>query len=174
MPNTLDIDQILDELKLSSNMAGADFGTGPGHWALGLARRLVNGLVYAIDIQDSYLSALEGKAAQNYLNNLRFLQRDLTAFRGSGLPDSSLDIVVMANLLFQIEDCASVLTEAHRVLKRRGKLLVVDWRDSSPVMNRQEAVSPERAVTLTDQAGFKLIRELSLDEFHFGFIFQKL
>lgn len=173
MPNTLDIDKILDELKLSAGMSGADLGTGPGHWALALSRRLMNGLVYAIDIQDSYLSALRGRASQEYLENIRFLQRDLTAFRGSGLPDASLDVAVMANLLFQIEDFQPVLIEAHRIIKKRGCLLVVDWLDRSPVMTRQEAASPGKVQVMAERAGFKAIRELSPDDYHFGFIFKK-
>ncbi len=173
MSQIIDINEILDQLKLSPNMSGADFGTGPGHWAIELARRLMNGLVYAIDIQESYLSALKGRAEQNYLSNLRLLRRDLTEPKGSGLPEASLHVVVLANVLFQIEDKKALLTEAYRVLRPRGQLLVVDWRQDTAVMKHQRAALLEEIETLADQVGFQLTEQLETDEYHFGLIFKK-
>lgn len=154
-------------------MSGADFGTGPGHWAMELSRRLMKGLVYAVDIQESYLSALKGRIEQNYLENIRLLQRDLTEPKGSGLPEASLHVVILANVLFQIEDKKAVLTEAYRVLKPRGQLLVVDWRQETPMMRHQRAASLEEIEALADQIGFQVTEQLAADEYHFGLIFKK-
>lgn len=173
MPQNIDIHQILDRLKLSPNMSGADFGTGPGHWAIELARRLMDGLVYAIDIQESYLSALKGRAEQNYLNNIRLLQRDLTEPQGSGLPEASLQVIILANTLFQVEDKKAVLAEAYRVLRPRGQVLVVDWRPETPLMKRQPAVSMEEIEVLADQIGFQVTERLETDDYHFGLILKK-
>ncbi len=173
MNNSLDINSILDKLRLSQNMSGADFGTGPGNWAMELARRLRKGLVYAIDIQEGYLSATAGKAKYNYLDNIRFLQRDLTEIEGSGLPDSSLDLVIIANMLFQIEDKKPVIMEASRVLKRRGKLLIIDWRPESPVIRNQKPVSLDEIEDWAERYNLHLAEELDLGEYHFGLILKK-
>ncbi len=173
MLKPIDIDEILSQLKLTPKMSGADFGTGPGHWAVGLARRLRKGLVYAIDIQDGCLSALEGKAKHNYLENLRFLKRDLTANRGSGLPDKSLEVVIMANMLFQVGNEQAVITEAGRVLKKHGKLLMIDSQTKSPIIQNQKSISQEEIVEIAEQSNFHLLERLNLGDYYFGFIFNK-
>ncbi len=173
MSNILDIEHLLGKLGLDSKMNGADFGTGPGQWALGMARYLMHGLVYAIDIQESYLLALEAKARHSYLNNIRFLRRDLSALRGSGLPDDSLDVVVMANVMFQVENREAVLSEAHRVLKPRGKLMVIDWNSSAPIRQGQNPVFPEQIRIMIDRLGFQIIDQFEPSDYYFGFIFKK-
>lgn len=173
MLDDFEIDKILDELRISPAMMTADFGTGPGRWAMKLSRRVPKGIVYAIDIQESYLSVLEGKAKQEYLENIRFLKRDLTAPKGSGLPDNSINIIILANILFQSENQESILREAYRVLKKRGKALLIDWRDDNPIVKRQEFVSPDEIENMAEKAGFRIIKELEPDDYHFGFILSK-
>jgi len=173
MLNDFDINKILDGLKIAPGMTAADFGTGSGRWAMKLSRRMPKGIVYAVDIQESYLSALEGKAKQEYLSNIRFLKRDLTASKGSGLPDNSIDIIILANILFQSENQENVLKEAHRILKKRGKALLIDWRDDNPIVKRQEFVSPDEVENMAEKVGFRIVKDFEPDGYHFGFILSK-
>ena len=41
----------------------------------------------------------------------------------------TLDRAVIINVLFQVEEVATIFREAARLLRKGGKLLVVDWQD---------------------------------------------
>jgi ubiquinone/menaquinone biosynthesis C-methylase UbiE len=167
------VSEIIDKIKLSPDMVGADFGTGSGRWALELSRRLLKGLVYAIDIQEECLSALEGRAKQEYLDNIRLLRRDLSVKKGSGLPDLSVNVVFLANALSQMEGHRQVIEEAYRVLKPKGSLLVIDWQKDSPLTSCLSLVESEDVELLAEKIGFRLVESVEVDEYHFGLIFKK-
>jgi len=61
MPVFVNPIQILDQIGLKSTMIAADFGSGSGGWAIPLAQKLEDGQVFAVDIQEEPLSALEGR-----------------------------------------------------------------------------------------------------------------
>ena len=70
MDNFLNPEEVLDQLDLKVNMVAAEFGCGSGGFAIPLAKKLDEGLVYAIDIQESPLSALKSMAlVENIIKN---------------------------------------------------------------------------------------------------------
>jgi len=122
---------ILNELKLRSNMLAAEFGCGSGGFVLPLAKILEDGFVFAIDIQTEPLSALKSKAISERVNNIKIVRSDLEKPRGSTLNDLYLDLVLIPNLLFQVADKRVIISEAIRILKKRGKLAIIDWHPSA-------------------------------------------
>jgi cyclopropane fatty-acyl-phospholipid synthase-like methyltransferase len=64
MEGFLKIQEILDEVDLSANTVVADFGCGSGGWVIPLAKLLVDGRVFAIDVLEEPLSALKSRAKQ--------------------------------------------------------------------------------------------------------------
>ena len=166
-------EKILEELDLKKNMVAAEFGCGSGFFAIALAKKLEDGLVYAIDVQQGPLSALSGAAASEGVKNIRIIRSDLEKSKGSTLSDSSLDLVLIPNILFQVEDKKAVISEANRVLKRGGKLLIIDWlpeKEGVPVKGR---VSPEAIKNIAKEIGFELKKEFQPGPFHYGLIFEK-
>ena len=119
MDTFLNPDTILDELEINDDiilkrdMVVADFGCGSGGFAIPLAERLDNGLVYAVDVQESSLSALKSQALLNNLNNIRFIRADLEKPKASNLQDSSIDLVLIVNTLFQIDDKNAIISESY-------------------------------------------------------------
>ena len=119
MEDFLDPLKILKQLNLRKDMVAADFGSGSGGWAMPLAKKLEDGLVYAIDILNEPLSALIGKIALEKVSNIKTICSNIEGKNGSTLSDSSVDLVLMTNLLFQAEDKEAILAEAKRILKKR-------------------------------------------------------
>ena len=70
MESFLDPKDVLKQLKLRKNITAVDFGSGSGGWAIPLAKKLEDGLVYAIDILKEPLSALEGRASLEKIENI--------------------------------------------------------------------------------------------------------
>ena len=165
--------KVLKKVKLRKNMIAADFGSGSGGWAIPLAKILEDGKIYAIDILEEPLSALKSKAALEKISNIETIQSDLESKEGSKLEDSSCDLVLMTNLLFQCEDKKGVMKEAKRILKKEGKILVVDWEITAPLGPREGRVSPEEVKGMAEDLGLKLKKEFAAGTCHRALIFGK-
>ena len=161
----IDPAEVFDEIELDNYMTGADFGAGSGHWSLELARRLNEGVVYAIDISGASLSALKSRRKSAHLPNLKILQRDLSGgLHSSRLPANSVDIVLLVNVLFQIEDEEALAKEAQRVLKEDGQILIVDW--TQPLRGMPDYFSPAQTKKLAQKLGWTLEKEFKAGEYH--------
>lgn len=132
MEGFLNPNEVLKQLKLRADMIAVDFGSGSGGWAIPLAKKLEDGTVYAIDILEEPLSALRSAMSLEKIRNIRPVRSNVENKNGSTLPDSSIDLVLITNLLFQTEKREEVFEEARRILKSGGKVLVVDWEEDSP------------------------------------------
>jgi ubiquinone/menaquinone biosynthesis C-methylase UbiE len=164
--------KILNEnLDLKNNTLAADFGCGSGEWTVALAGIIHNGKVYAIDLLEEPLSAARSKARIKNLQNIEIVKADVEKIIPRLLANS-LDLVLMTNLLFQIKDKTAVFSEAGRVLKLGGKILVIDWKQSA-VVGPEEKVTLEDVKTIAAQTGFSLASEFDAGAFHFGLIFEK-
>ncbi|MFA6375951.1 MAG: class I SAM-dependent methyltransferase [Candidatus Paceibacterota bacterium] len=164
--------QILSErLELKKNMLAADFGCGSGEWTVALARMLENGKVYAIDLLEEPLSAVRSKARVNNLQNIEIVKGDIENIV-SRLLASSLDLVLMSNLLFQANDKKAIFKEAARVLKTGGRILAVDW-DKDSRIGPGEKISALDIKQAAQETGFSLVEEFKSGSFHFGLIFIK-
>lgn len=173
MNTFLDPERVLDELDLKSDMIAAEFGCGSGSFTIPLAKRLEDGLVYGLDIQEAPLSALKSRALLESVRNIRIARCDLEKPKGSGLSDFFLDLVLMPNILFQIENKTAIIKEAERVLKKGGKLLVVDWLPKASKGPTEERVSPAEVKKITKGLGFELKKEFEAGKYHYGLVFTK-
>lgn len=106
----------------------ADFGAGHGFFTIPLARAAgPNGKVYAIDVQDAALDAVRSKAGFEHLLNIEYVRADLDLPGGSHLKDRYIDFVLIANVLFQVENKDMILREAWRILRTGGRLAMIEW-----------------------------------------------
>ena len=163
--------EVLKNLELKSDMSAADFGCGSGGWALPLAKKLFDGTVYAIDILEEPLSALRGRMQLEKVSNIKPIRSNLENKNGSTLPDSSVDLVLMTNLLFQCENKKIVLEEGKRILKPRGKILVVDWKKDNPLTTEVEYVSIEEIKKIGKEISLEIEKEFEAGSYHWGLIF---
>lgn len=157
---------------LRSDMTAADFGSGSGGWTIPLAKKLDDGEVFAIDIQEEPLSALEGRARMEGLSNIRKVVADVEA-RIRELKESSCDLVLITDLLFQVENKKAVFEEAKRVLKSGGKILVVEWTPEASLGPKEGRVSQEEVKEIAKNLGFQLEREFKAGDYHYGLVFTK-
>ncbi|MBI4359243.1 MAG: methyltransferase domain-containing protein [Candidatus Nealsonbacteria bacterium] len=170
----LNPEQVLNQIDLKEGMTAADFGCGAGGWALPLAKKLRTGKVYAVDIQAEALAALRAKIEMVRANNIRPIQADLTQGLGSSIQSGLLDLVLLTNLLFQIEDKDQILKEAKRVLREGGQLLVTDWKTDSPFGPSEKRISAAEGLELIEKAGFQIEKELRAGQYHWALLFHKV
>ena len=101
-----------------------DLGCGGGIDTL-LAARAVAPTGYAIglDMTHEMIELAQANAAAMGLTNTRFLEGPMEAIP---LPDQSVDVVISNGVLNLAADKDRVFTEAHRVLRPTGRLVVAD------------------------------------------------
>lgn len=166
----------IEQFNLEEGMEVADFGAGAGYLAVEAAEVVgKKGNVYVIDIQQELLTKSKHYAKEHHLESIVFIHGDLERENGSTLPAESMDAVIISNLLFQVEHKAVVLHEANRILKKGGRILIVDWRESFGGVGPQpEHVLAENDMkTLAENEGFTHIADIDAGSYHYGLIFRK-
>jgi len=171
MEGFLNPSEVLKKLELRENMIVADFGCGSGGWAIPLAKILEEGKIYAIDILEEPLSALRARVKIEKLFNIETRKADVE--KGTTLMSDSCDLVLMSNLLFECENKKQVLEEGKRVLKKGGKILVVDWIKDNPLTPEIEWVDFEEIKKIAQDLNLKLEKEFEAGIYHWGLILVK-
>lgn len=78
--------------------------------------------VYALDCFPRQLEIVRRRSRKEGLSNIETI---LSASK-TGLPDESVDVVWMCDVLHEIPEKRAVLEELHRVLKKEGVLAIYD------------------------------------------------
>ncbi len=173
----MDPQRIAGYFGILPGMKIADFGSGAGYFTIFLAKAVgESGMVTAIDVLDTALETLRAKAKAEGLRNIETARANLETPGGSGLDSDSQDIVLLANILFQSQKKAEIVTEAKRTLKPSGSLIVIDWRKGTNGFGPPDNLrtSPEEMRTLVVDKGFQAVGEIDAGDFHFGLIFRKV
>jgi len=168
MKKFLNPEEVLEKLNLNNGMIVADFGCGSGGWAIPLAKKVK--WVFAIDIQPEPLSALRSRMKMEKVFNIDPLRGNVEG--RTTLLSESCDLILMTNLLFQVDDVKKVFEEAKRVLRERGKILVVDWKEKTEV-GPEKRVSVEKIKEIAKEVGLNFEEEFDAGIYHFGLIFSK-
>lgn len=163
-------------LGVTPGMKVADFGSGSGAYVLAIAKELSgSGHVYAVDIQKDLLRRTHNEAIQRGYKNVEIIWGDLEAPGGSKIADNALELVLISNLLFQVEDKRAVMAEAKRILRPNGRLAVIDWSDSFGGMgpHKDDIVKKEDVLTLGRTVELTFVKEFSAGAHHYGLIFRR-
>ena len=166
-------DEVLDNLDIQKDMQIADFGCGAGYFTIPLAKRVgKQGVVYAIDVQNAALESVQGMARMHSLLNIETIRANLEKEGGSGLKDDSVDMVILANILFQSARKDAILKEAGRVLNKTGTIVLVEWQDEASFgPNAAYRVTKDQLKEIARDAGLVLAKEFNAGSSHYGLVF---
>ena len=143
----------LDRIGVEPGSVVADLGAGPGFFTERLAPRVgPEGRVYAVDIAPEMIRLLHG--------------RDLPAqveIRLSGenrlpIPDGAVDLALLAFVLHELEAPDAFLPEVRRVLRPRGRLVVLEWVKQAEEMGPplEERLTEEESARILTESGFRI------------------
>lgn len=170
-----DPEAIIAQLNLEPGLEVADLGSGAGYYSVVCARLVgEEGKVYAVDIQSELLTKSK-TLTQTEFDNIEYLQGDLEEEGGTHIVDSGVDLALLANTLFQAENPEAMLTEAFRILRRGGRLVLVDWSDSFGGLGPQpeQIITRDDALALAEAIGFSFESDLETGDHHWGCILGK-
>jgi len=175
----LNPDKLIKEINLKPGMSVADFGCGSGEIALTAARQVgPQGQVIAIDILPFALQVLKRRSQEQGLGHIQTKQADLEQKNASQIENEAMDVVFLINILFQSKKKQAILEEAKRVLRSRGRLIIVDWLLEKKTFGPKAKyrLEPDKLKTQVKKMGFRFNRSLSpnaLGSYHFGLVFEK-
>ena len=151
----------------------ADLGAGTGYYSIAAGRLATRGKVYAIEIVKDFLETIKHKVKEAHLQNVEIIWGNVEKLGGTKIKDGVIDVVIASNILFQVEDKENFVLEIKRILKPKGRILLVDWSADSPIMGSKHAVAKKKAFEMFERKGFILGREIDAGEHHYGMILVK-
>jgi len=150
----------------------ADLGAGTGFYSLAAGMLASRGKVYAIEVQKDFLDTIKNRVSEAHLNNVEIIWGNVEKIGGTKIGDGVVDTVIASNILFQVEDKENFILEIKRILKQKGRVLLIDWSETS-IMRGANIISKDKARIMFEKKGFILEREINAGDFHYGMILIK-
>jgi len=174
----LDAKLILAKAQIKEGMRVADLGCGTsGHFVFPAARIVgKKGVVYAVDILKTTLQNIEKRAKLENLANVQAVWTDLEIFGATKIDSGKLDVAMLINTLYQSKKRVEIIREAIRLLKKKGKLVIVEWKSSAlpfgPSIDAR--VNKDLLKQGAGKLGMVLEEEFEAGEYHYGMVFEKV
>lgn len=157
----------LSKMPLRRNSVVADIGAGTGYYSFRIAQKIPDGKLYAVEVQDAFIAALEKKKGEQKVTNIEVVKGSAQT---PNLPDASLDLALMVDVYHELEYPQEMLQALHKALKPDGKLLLIEYRAEDPAVPIK-ALHKMSVAQVNKEAGangFKLYkREAGLPIQHF-------
>jgi len=139
-------EKIIEEIGIKPGFHVLDYGCGPGSYVLPLAKLVgEKGKIYALDIHPLAIEKVKKIILKRKLKNVELIKSDCK----TGLPDESIDLVLLYDTYHDLREPDKVLKELHRILKPEG---ILSFRDHH--MREKEIISQVSKNNL-----FKLLRK---------------
>ncbi len=150
-------DEILDFIELKPSYKFADFGAGTGYFSIRAAKRVKEGVVFAIDSEPEMLRYIQKRAASAGLSNIKTFKTN----HHLALPER-VDVILLVNTYHHIENRVSCFSDLKRWLNADGKLVVIEGKPGTP-MEPPEEIRVTRNIIETElaQAGYAQSDEAS-------------
>ena len=115
--------KVLEEVGIEPGSTALDYACGPGSYVVDTAELVgQSGKVFALDSQPLAVRKVKRLALKKQLENVEAIQSDCA----TGLPDGSVDIVLLYDAFHLLDNPDMILEELHRVLKQGGVLSFSD------------------------------------------------
>jgi ubiquinone/menaquinone biosynthesis C-methylase UbiE len=142
-----------------------DIGAGTGFFALLFSRKMKKGKVYACDISEIMLAWMKDNLPTGSKGVVVPVKMEESSVP---LPDGTADLVYMINLHHELEEPLKILDESRRLLKKGGKLMIIDWKKEKtpsgpPLELRVTEVTIESQMR---KSGFSNMRKFAVLPYH--------
>ena len=149
--------------------------TGTGTNAVNIAKWDKSVVVKGVDISKDMLIIAKSKARKESLSNTKFFQMDATNMK---FKDKCFDKILLSLVLHETEEefAGKMITEAIRVLKDDGEIIITEWERSRELLKKIiflpiEVLEPKpsRTVVIKDlytyfaRCGLEVIEEIHCD-----------
>jgi ubiquinone/menaquinone biosynthesis C-methylase UbiE len=147
----LQIDRVMDILKIAPGKSVADIGAGSGWFTTRAAKRVApNGTVYAADINPEAIRYIDRRVHDESLTNVKTI---LSKADDPLLPNDSIDAVLLLKTYHEVADPVSLLEHLRASLKPGARVGIIDRNGtgSNHGVNRQVVIDE------ASQAGYHVV-----------------
>lgn len=149
----LQIDRVMDILKIAPGKAVADIGAGSGWFTTRAAKRVGDkGKVFAVEINQEYINYINDRAKrENYTN----IQTVLGTEDDPKLAANSVDAVLILKTYHEIGQPVKVMRNIRKSLKKDALLGIIDRNGTGD----DHGIDKEKVIDELKRAGFTLKEE---------------
>lgn len=147
----LQIDRVMDILKISEGKSVADLGAGSGWFTVRAAKRVgANGKVYAVEINREYINYINDRAKKESFSNI---QTVLGTEDNPKLGDDSVDAALILKTYHEIGQPVKVLRALRKSLKKDALLGIIDRGGKGD----DHGFDKEKVIEEAKRAGFEKV-----------------
>lgn len=121
----------ISKLPVTSSGIAADIGAGTGYYTFRIASKVSKGKVYAVEIQDEYISFLNKKKTELGINNVEVIKGDSVS---PNLPANSIDMAIMVDVYHELIHPVQMLQNIRKALKPKGKIVLLEYKAEDPAV----------------------------------------
>jgi ubiquinone/menaquinone biosynthesis C-methylase UbiE len=150
-------DRLISKLCLRASDVVVDFGCGPGFYTIPIAKVVARTI--AADISPRMLERTDSNATKNGVTVV-LLATDGTEIK---LGDESADLIFLNHVFHEIVDKRRVLSEFLRILKRSGRLAIVEKIRGGLFSGKlgPPIIDPTEVTEELERAGFSLSQTIA-------------
>lgn len=117
--------EVIESLNIQESDTVADIGSGGGYITLEFAKRVgKSGKVYAVDTKQENLDYVKAQSEREGINNVVTVLADDEI----GLPEKSVDLVFMRNVVHHLPEPARYFADLKRFLKPDSRVAIIDYK----------------------------------------------
>ena len=141
------LEEILPRLSLSKSDLVVDLGPGTGYFTFPMAQ--VAKQVVCVDIEEKMLQVMKRRVEERGIDNVSTVRGDMNRIP---IADASADHVLAAFVYHEVGSQADLMAECARILKKGGRLTVIDFRkrierDGPPIWVRKSPAHVKRTAS---------------------------
>lgn len=166
-------DLAISKMPLTTTSVVADIGAGTGYYTFRIAKKVPQGKVYAVDVQDEFIHFLNQKKKELGQQNVQVIKG---TEKSPNLPDASVDLAIMVDVYHELLFPHEVLQALHKALKPGGKLLLLEYRAEDPTiaikeLHKMSVVQADKELAAN---GFKLYQQKEFLPIQHFLLYQKV
>ncbi|HEY6404316.1 MAG TPA: methyltransferase domain-containing protein [Blastocatellia bacterium] len=165
----LQVDKVVDALKVKPDDRVCDLGAGSGLFTRPLARKTSGkGVVYAVDIDSELLKYVEHTAREQKLTNIKPI---LASETDPKLPEA-VDLITIIDTLHHIGNQTEYLKALKKYLKPGGRVAIIDFSRDWPAGHEKMVYTVSDLDGWMTAAGFKRVEQHDFLDNDFFVIYQ--